>query len=158
MKRIIFLMFVVFLAVSFFISCDEPDNPVPSLTQISPSEAYAGSAAFTMTLVGSGFVSNSKVIFNGGEKATTYVSDTELTAQIELSRRFAITDINNPAGSAVSQSGIAVMFDTYGNPAMAGATGGGVIGDSYGVPGAVGQRIGHAPRRFHLAGPRTTGG
>ena len=37
------------------------------------------------------------------------------------------TDINNPAGSAAAQSSIPVMFDTYGNPAMAADTGGGVI-------------------------------
>jgi prepilin-type N-terminal cleavage/methylation domain-containing protein/prepilin-type processing-associated H-X9-DG protein len=41
--------------------------------------------------------------------------------------RFAITDINNPAGSAVAQSSIPVMFDTYGNPMMSVDTGGGVI-------------------------------
>ncbi|MCD6287578.1 MAG: DUF1559 domain-containing protein [Candidatus Hydrogenedentes bacterium] len=41
--------------------------------------------------------------------------------------RFAITDINNPAGSAAAQSSIPVMFDTYGNPTMGGDTGGGIV-------------------------------
>jgi prepilin-type N-terminal cleavage/methylation domain-containing protein/prepilin-type processing-associated H-X9-DG protein len=41
--------------------------------------------------------------------------------------RFAITNVNNPAGSSASQSSMPVMFDTYGNPAMAEDTAGGVI-------------------------------
>ena len=41
--------------------------------------------------------------------------------------RFAITDINNPAASAVAQSELAVMFDAYGDPTTAADTGGGVV-------------------------------
>ena len=41
--------------------------------------------------------------------------------------RFAITDINNPAASAQSQSGIAVMFDTYGSFEDAEDAAGGIV-------------------------------
>jgi prepilin-type N-terminal cleavage/methylation domain-containing protein/prepilin-type processing-associated H-X9-DG protein len=41
--------------------------------------------------------------------------------------RFFITDINNPASSAQAQSGIAVLWDTFGNPGDSGSTGGGTV-------------------------------
>ncbi len=41
--------------------------------------------------------------------------------------RFFITDINNPAETAQAQSGIAVQWDTFGNPGDANATGGGTV-------------------------------
>ena len=41
--------------------------------------------------------------------------------------RFAITDINNPAASAVAQSEMVVMFDTFGDFADAADTAGGVV-------------------------------
>jgi len=41
--------------------------------------------------------------------------------------RFAITDINNPSASAKAQSEIVIMFDTFGNPADANSTAGGIV-------------------------------
>jgi len=41
--------------------------------------------------------------------------------------RFAITDINNPAGSALAQSEVAVMFDTFGSFDDASMAAGGVV-------------------------------
>jgi prepilin-type N-terminal cleavage/methylation domain-containing protein/prepilin-type processing-associated H-X9-DG protein len=41
--------------------------------------------------------------------------------------RFFITDINNPASGALAQSGLPVMWDTFGAPANAAATGGGAV-------------------------------
>jgi prepilin-type processing-associated H-X9-DG protein len=37
--------------------------------------------------------------------------------------RFLITDINNPAGSAMAQSEVAVMFDSFSTPERGGAVG-----------------------------------
>ncbi|MDD1660530.1 MAG: lectin like domain-containing protein, partial [Methanomicrobiales archaeon] len=58
------------------------NNPVPTLTAISPSSATAGGPAFTLTLTGTGFVSTSKVRWNGADRTTTYISSTQLTAAI----------------------------------------------------------------------------
>jgi hypothetical protein len=58
------------------------DNPVPGLTSILPTSAIAGSGAFTLTVNGSNFVSGSVVKWNASSLATTYVSATELTAQV----------------------------------------------------------------------------
>ncbi len=58
------------------------NNPAPILTTISPTSATAGDNYTTITLVGSGFVSDSTADFNGAPLATTFVSATELTAVI----------------------------------------------------------------------------
>ncbi|PYU21136.1 MAG: hypothetical protein DMG32_21320 [Acidobacteria bacterium] len=61
------------------------NNPVPSLSSISPSSVSAGSPGFTLTLTGSNFVPNSVVQVNGASRATTFVSATQLTASIPAS-------------------------------------------------------------------------
>lgn len=38
--------------------------------------------SFTLTVIGTDFVSDSKIVFNGVEKETTYISSTELTCEI----------------------------------------------------------------------------
>jgi prepilin-type processing-associated H-X9-DG protein len=57
--------------------------------------------------------------------------------------RFFITDINNPAGSAMAQSDIPVFWDILSNPAA--AEGGGGVGEFNHVPGGcnVGYFDGH---------------
>ena len=64
-------------AVSFTIS-----NAVPTVTSLSPATAIAGSAAFTLTVNGAGFVNGASVQFNGSTRATTFVSTTQITAAI----------------------------------------------------------------------------
>ena len=64
-------------AVSFAIN-----NAVPTISSLSPSSAAAGSAAFTLTVNGVGFVTGATVNFNGATKATTFVSNTQITAAI----------------------------------------------------------------------------
>jgi hypothetical protein len=62
-----------------------PDNPVPVLTAISPDNARAGGAAFTLTVDGGSFINSSVVEWNGSARATTYVSASRLTAAIPAS-------------------------------------------------------------------------
>lgn len=57
-------------------------NPVPTLTSIAPTSAFAGDAGFTLTATGTGFVSTSVINFNGTPLTTTYVSGTSLTAAV----------------------------------------------------------------------------
>jgi len=57
-------------------------NPAPVLTSISPSSATAGSAAFTLTATGTGFMNGSSIKWNGTALVTTYVSATQLSAQV----------------------------------------------------------------------------
>ena len=71
--------------LAFTISATTPsgtDNPAPTLTSIAPASVSEGAAAFTLTANGTGFVSTSKVHWNGAERPTTFVSATQLQATI----------------------------------------------------------------------------
>jgi len=57
----------------------------PTVSSISPSFVQAGSGAFTLTLNGSGFNSDSTVNIGGTAVATSYVSGTQLTANVGAS-------------------------------------------------------------------------
>jgi hypothetical protein len=74
-----------------FLSCKKSDtsagvgggnNPVPVTNSISPNTIAAGSASFTLTVNGSGFVNGSTINWNGIAYATTFVSAAQLTALI----------------------------------------------------------------------------
>ncbi len=58
-------------------------NPVPVLTSITPSSAFAGSLTVTVTLRGSDFIPACEARWDGAPLPTTFVSDTELTATID---------------------------------------------------------------------------
>jgi hypothetical protein len=60
-------------------------NPVPTLTSLSPTSAVAGGLAFTLTVNGSNFLSTSVVRWNASDRATTFVSAAQLTASIPAS-------------------------------------------------------------------------
>jgi hypothetical protein len=49
---------------------------------MSPASAVAGGAGFTLTVNGSSFVTGSVVRWNGADRATTFVNNTQLTAAI----------------------------------------------------------------------------
>lgn len=58
------------------------ENPAPSLASISPTRANGGGGDFTLTVLGTGFVSSSEVRWNGLSRTTTFVGATELRAAI----------------------------------------------------------------------------
>ena len=78
---------VVCLLSSLLLGCGggtkpPPDNPLPSLTSISPTSVTVGSAGFTLTVDGSACISSSVVRWNGANRATTFVSANQLTTTI----------------------------------------------------------------------------
>ncbi|HNG34148.1 MAG TPA: IPT/TIG domain-containing protein, partial [Blastocatellia bacterium] len=84
------------------------NNPLPTLTSLSPNSATAGGAAFTLTVNGSGFVGTSTVWWNGSLRTTTFVSATQLTAAIPASdiatAGTASVTVNSPAPGGGSAS------------------------------------------------------
>ncbi|MCC6456031.1 MAG: IPT/TIG domain-containing protein [Caldilineaceae bacterium] len=54
----------------------------PVITGFSPANATAGDPAMTLTINGSNFGPNAKVLWNGVELATQFVNATQLTAQV----------------------------------------------------------------------------
>jgi hypothetical protein len=90
-------------------------NPVPFINQpLSPNAAVPGGPSLTLTVNGAGFVTGSKVKWNGSERATTFVSATKLTATI-LSTDLAsfntawVTVVNPTPGGGISN---VVFFGT----------------------------------------------
>jgi hypothetical protein len=83
------------------------NNPVPVLSDISPSSVGAGDPAFTLTVNGTNFVNGAVVRFAGGDRTTTFVSSTQLTAAISAADvqntgTFAITVVNPTPGGGTS--------------------------------------------------------
>lgn len=58
------------------------NNPVPTITTLSPSTAPAGSAAQTLTINGTNFLTTSTVTYNGVAHTATYVSAVQLKIQL----------------------------------------------------------------------------
>jgi hypothetical protein len=82
-------------------------NALPSLTSLNPSSILAGSSAFILTVNGDNFVTASTIEWNGTALPTTYLSGTQLEAQIPesdvTSTGFADVAVLNPAlGGGVS--------------------------------------------------------
>lgn len=87
------------------------NNPAPSLTGISPTHITAGSSGFSLTVTGTDFISASKVRWNEIDLATTYQSETELTASV-------------PASLIASNGSVSI---TVYNPVPGGGTSGSLV-------------------------------
>jgi hypothetical protein len=91
-------------ALSFSVS-----NPAPSVICLNPISLVAGAPEFSLIVYGSSFVQSSVVRWNGSNRATTYVSSTEIHASIPASdiasEGTAAITVSNPApGGGVSGS------------------------------------------------------
>ena len=85
-------------------------NPAAAfLTSLSPSSVTAGSAAFPLTVYGTGFVAGSTVLWNGSGLGTSYTSGTQVTGFVTADLVSVRAGVNasvtvlNPGG-AVSNS------------------------------------------------------
>jgi len=58
------------------------NNPVPTISTLSPDHATFGGPGFTLTVNGSDFISSSKVNWNNSARQTTFVNSGQLTASI----------------------------------------------------------------------------
>jgi uncharacterized repeat protein (TIGR03803 family) len=92
------------------------NNPVPTITSISPTSAIAGGAAFTLTVNGANFVSGSTVSINGNARTTTFVSATQLTAAILASDIATAGSLNvmvtNPAPGGGTSNAVSFTVQT----------------------------------------------
>lgn len=75
-----FVCLFVFFAITTGLA---QTNPVPLVNQpLVPTAVGPGSASFTLTVNGTGFVSGSAVNWNGTALTTTFVSSSQLTATV----------------------------------------------------------------------------
>ena len=93
-------------------------NPVPTVTFVSPSTATEGGPGFTLTVNGSNFVPGAEVQFGVFNRVTTYVSSTQVTAQI-LASDIAATagpsayvSVTNPPPGGGSSGTLTFPFTT----------------------------------------------
>lgn len=68
---------------------DRPELPPPSqapvINSLDPNTAVVGGPDVTMTVNGSGFTSQSVIVWNGGDEPTTFVSNTQVTTGVKPS-------------------------------------------------------------------------
>ena len=97
-------------------------NPVPVLTQLLPNQMEAGSPEFTLTLVGSNFVNGAAAQWDSTVLLTTYISSTQLTAQVPASLLLtpgaASVTVSNPqpGGGASNALTFTILDATVPNP------------------------------------------
>ena len=87
MRRLIFV-FMLFLAGcgggggSNNNSSQSTENPVPEIANLDPAEVRVGSIGFDLSVTGTGFLPGAVVTWNGADRTTEYVSETQVTASI----------------------------------------------------------------------------
>jgi hypothetical protein len=94
------------IIANFSTTSPAPANPVPTISSISPTSATAGGTGFNSTVNGANFVNGSVVRWNGSNRTTTFISSTQLKADI------AAADIASPGTASM----------TVFNPAPGGGT------------------------------------
>jgi hypothetical protein len=99
-------------------------STIPNVTAISPALVQAGSGSFTLTVTGSGFSANSTVNVNGATQSTTYVSATQLTANVDASAianyGWVPVTVTNPSpGGGTSQVAPLTIYGLVNVPANA---------------------------------------
>ncbi len=91
-------------------------SPAPTISSLSPTSKVAGSAAFTLTVNGTNYVSNSVVRYGGSNRTTTFVNATQLTAQITaadiaIAGTFPVT-VFTPAPGGGTSNAVNFTVDT----------------------------------------------
>jgi hypothetical protein len=72
-------------------------NPVPMIYQpLLPVTVKPGSSQFTLTVNGTGFVTTALVTWNGATRPTSYISSSQVQAQISAA------DVANPGTASVN--------------------------------------------------------
>jgi hypothetical protein len=104
----------------------QANNPVPTITTLSPTSKTAGGPAFTLTVNGTNFVNASTVNFAGAARTTTFVSSTQLTAAILASDIAtagtpAVT-VTNPAPGGGTSNSVNFSVTSTGTFTISGST------------------------------------
>jgi hypothetical protein len=87
------LIAMTFLGTTTLLSCgggggsgfSGPPNPIPAIDALSPNSSQPGGPSFTLSVVGSNFVSGASVQWNGSALPTSFVSAALITASVPAS-------------------------------------------------------------------------
>ncbi|MCW5968285.1 MAG: hypothetical protein KIT57_07205 [Blastocatellales bacterium] len=96
-------------------------SALPRISMLSPETRVPGDTAFTLTVIGTNFAPDAFVRWQGSPRMTTFISDTELEAQIPASDiavggNFVVSVVNPPPGGGNSNNMIFRVEGTA-NPA-----------------------------------------
>jgi len=99
------------------------NNLAPKLGTISPNNATVGSSSFTLTATGTAFAPNAQLSWNGVALSTTYVSATQLTAEVPSSEVAGVSSVQvtvaNPTPGGGQSSGV-TFYVTSGTTRLVG--------------------------------------
>lgn len=87
----------IFLIICFLalVSCTPPGSGVkPKLSSINPGSKVSHMPDFLLTVKGTGFDLNSRIVFGGIEKDTTYISPNELSCRISTENITIVPEYN----------------------------------------------------------------
>jgi hypothetical protein len=59
-------------------------GPTPTLDSLTPATAMLGDPNFTLHCLGTNFTPDTKILWNGSEEPTVFVSETELTTDVNM--------------------------------------------------------------------------
>jgi hypothetical protein len=96
-------------SITFTVNFATLQNPVPSISNVSPPSITAGDPSFTLTVSGSGFIGSSTIDWNGSAQQTTYVAANQLTTvissgQIASQGSATVTVVNPAPGGGMSNA------------------------------------------------------
>jgi hypothetical protein len=85
------------------------DNPVPTITEVSPRAVEAGVLSTTLIVTGTDFITGTVLRWNGADRPTTVISSTRLLAAIGAADLAAvgtasITAVNPAPGGGTSNA------------------------------------------------------
>ncbi|MBZ5642940.1 MAG: VCBS repeat-containing protein [Acidobacteriia bacterium] len=112
-------------------------NPLPTISSVAPAFVIQNSGALTLTIAGTNFVFGSTIMFNGQAEPTTFVSSTQLSAQIPATAAASAgaqsVVVNNPSpGGGIST--VEEFFVYYASPVIASLSTTSVVAGSPGFP------------------------
>jgi hypothetical protein len=103
-------------------------NLTPTITSLSPNTLPSGSPAFTLTVTGTNYMNGAYITFNGAVNAvqeqTTFVSSTQLTANISASEvsfpgnEYQVFVTNPPPSATSASASFLVTVGTYPVPVL----------------------------------------
>lgn len=122
-------LFVIAIVLVLTFSCRKngidpqpvPNNPIPTISSITPNSATAGDPAITLTINGSNFISGSIVKWNGASLTTTFVSANQLTASVSNTLIASagvdtVTVLNSAPGGGTSNKALFTVSAPASNP------------------------------------------
>ena len=84
-------------------------NPIPHVTGISPKSFPAGGGAFTVTVTGTGFIPASVVTLNGQSMPTTFISATQLKADVPAALLQQVLQVQQSAASKTADASVSAV-------------------------------------------------